>query len=295
MQLKQLLHWLESDFPNRVEVLPSPFSDSSHHIVFQYFDNHTEVVKGVRDLAQQTPIWQGIDHLFGVTLSQQIAAFEISYPWLAEYTDLQLPVWLHTYEDEQHQACAVRSSFLTGHALQAEAVQPLMVEQLAQHLGGWHRLRSTKFGGLSHPQGEQSSWPKRLESYLQTLPETCASDRQLKQQSLQQLAEQQAVFLTDPFGVIMTDLRWDQFLADDNRLVALTDLDAVLYGPVALEWVLLEVILTEQQAQQFLEAYPGEPPRLKPVRSVYRAVLSQFQVFGEQNAQAWLDFPCWFD
>ncbi len=294
MNLKQLIAWSQSDQPNTLDILPCPFSDSSHHIVLQQFNDRTEVVKGLRDKALQTPFWQGFECLFGVSLTQQIAVFETSYPWLAQQTSLPLPHWLDTFFNDQGQACAVRSSFLSGQAVQIERVDQTMVEQLAQHLHGWHGLSSSRFGSLQQPQGERQSWPKQLQAFLQRLPDASASQRHLKQQSLQQLAGHPEAFVPEQFGVIMPDLRWDQFLVADGRL-ALTDLDAVVLGPVALEWVLLEALLTEQQASWFLKAYPEPPPTLAPVRQVYRAVLCQLQVFGDQNAQAWLDLPTWFD
>lgn len=196
--------------------------------------------------------------------------------------------------NDQGQADAVRSSFLAGQGVQTEQVDQAIVEQLAKHLYSWHQLSSVRFGCLQQPQGERQSWPTHLHDYLQTLSEASSGDRQLKQQSLQQLSEQPEAFIPEQFGVIMPDLRWDQFLVAEGQL-ALTDLDAVVFGPVALEWVLLEGLLTEQQACWFLQAYPGRPPNLAPVRQVYRAVLSQLQVFGKQNAQAWLDLPAWFD
>lgn len=97
MNLKQLTERLQSDQLNTLNVLPSPFSDSSHHIVLQKFGDRIEVVKGLRDQAQQSPFWQGIDRLFGVSLSQQIALFETSYPWLAQHTPIRLPRWLETF------------------------------------------------------------------------------------------------------------------------------------------------------------------------------------------------------
>jgi len=294
MNLKQLIVWSHSDQPNTLKVLPSPFADSSHHILLQQFDDHIEVIKGLRDDAQDSPFWQGMHQLFGVTLSQQIAAFETCYPWLAQHTPIPLPCWLQTVYNADAQPCGVRTHFLAGQPTQTEPLEQAMVEQLADHLYHWHNLSSTRFGGLQQPQGERQSWPKQLQDFLQTLPDASISQRQLKQQSLQPLAAHPEAFMPEQFGVIMPDLRWDQFLVEAGRL-ALTDLDAVVFGPVALEWVLLEALLTEQQANWFLKAYPERPPTLAPVRQVYRAVLCQLQVFGEQNAQAWLNFPTWFD
>lgn len=290
----QIAAWLQTDQPNTLEILPSLFSDSSHDIVLQHFDDHSDVIKAVRDEAQGSTFWQGMQQLFGITLNQQIAQFEHNYPWLAQQTPLPLPRWLHTFYNAQDQACAVRSSFLSGQTLNAEAVQRSMVEQLARHLANWHRLTHSRFGTLQHPQGERKAWPKQLQRTLQSLPEITPSERQLKQQSMQQLAEHPEAFVPEQFSVIMPDLRWDQFLVEDGHL-ALTDLDAVVFGPVALEWVLLEALLTEQQASWFLQAYPATPPTLASVRQVYRAVLCQLQVFGDQNTQAWLNLPTWFD
>lgn len=298
MTQNEIATLLKTDEPNRLQFLPALFEDSSHQIVLQSFQDRVEVIKIMRSESASI-FWQGMNQLFGVSLASQLSTFERLYPWLAQKTALPLPKWLQTLTNAKGQAHAVRASFLKGEAIESQPVQKPMVEQLAKHLAQWHRVRSDRFGGVFGsdlaPQLAAENWPNRLKRVLETLPETTPAEVHLKQQTLHQLSATPTAFNPTQFALIMPDLRWDQFLSNGHFLTGLTDLDAVVFGPVELEWVLLEVILNQQQAQWFLQAYPATPPDLAQVRQVYRMALCQLQVLGHQSPQAWLNFPTWFD
>jgi len=62
----------------------------------------------------------------------------------------------------------------------------------------------------------------------------------------------------------MPDLRWDQFLSNGKQITALIDLDALVMGPIELDWVILEYLLSAQQAEWFILEYATfTPPPLK--------------------------------
>ena len=98
------------------------------------------------------------------------------------------------------------------------------------------------------------------------------------------------------FVPILPDLRWDQFLTDSNKLTGLVDLDAVVYGARELELVLLEYLLSEQQAGVFKKVYEGyQPiPDLTLCREPYRWLLFFMNVLGEQSHDAWMQAPMRF-
>jgi hypothetical protein len=94
----------------------------------------------------------------------------------------------------------------------------------------------------------------------------------------------------EKFMPIMPDLRWDQFLSQQNKLTALVDLDAIVLGPRELELVLLEYLLDEKQAALFKLYYQRQHsfPDLSKVRDTYRLLLFLMNVLGEKNIATWL-------
>lgn len=94
-------------------------------------------------------------------------------------------------------------------------------------------------------------------------------------------------------GLIMPDLRWDQFLTDGKEITAFIDLDALIKAPIEIEFVILEYLLTPQQAVWFLEEYQKTQmvPNLSKTRNHYRKLLFSMNILGETNYQTWLKQP----
>jgi hypothetical protein len=98
-------------------------------------------------------------------------------------------------------------------------------------------------------------------------------------------------------GLIMPDLRWDQFLTDGKTLTSLVDLDAIITGPIEIEWVILEYLLNEQQANIFYKEYSNflVPPNIASKRKVHRHLLFKMNILGETNQSKWMAHPIIFD
>lgn len=94
-------------------------------------------------------------------------------------------------------------------------------------------------------------------------------------------------------GLIMPDLRWDQFLTDGKEITAFIDLDALIKAPIEIEFVILEYLLTPQQAVWFLEEYQKTQmvPNLSNTRNHYRKLLFNMNILGETDYQTWLKQP----
>ncbi len=89
----------------------------------------------------------------------------------------------------------------------------------------------------------------------------------------------------------MPDLRWDQFLIkNDNPKLALLDLDAFVFAPRELDFILLEFLLDQQQIQCFTEVYSKYHaiPDLEYARPAYRLLLFFMEVLGEQDIDKWM-------
>lgn len=71
------------------------------------------------------------------------------------------------------------------------------------------------------------------------------------------------------------------------------DLDAIVYGPKTLEFVLLEYLLDQKQAEIFAVEYMNHQtiPDLTAVRLPYRLLLFLMNVLGEMDLNSWLNHP----
>jgi len=275
------------------EQIPSLYDDSSHTIFLHETASQKEVIKVLNSQsAEESPFWQGMADFFGVGLKQQLQHFESLYPLIAQYSPLEIPALLQTLVVPNESIWAIKTDFLPGQSVQSEQVTAQMVRQLAEHLACLHQVQSNQFGYIFGKT--KTSWPQHLKQQLTQLLTVHPILNSSEQEAL--LAQIDARFQPSKFGVIMPDLRWDQFLQQENALTGLTDLDALVFGPVELDWVLLEYLLTTEQAQIFCAEYERHRaiPEIEPVRSVYRVMLFLMNVLGEKNYQAWRDYPTLF-
>lgn len=178
---------------------------------------------------------------------------------------------------------------LEGETVEAENVTDTMVSQLAEHLGQLHQQTQTTWGSFHQPSLSVEQWPIRLHDTIKTLAEDHL--KPIPADILNIALQQARAIQVDAFCPIMPDLRWDQFLQQNDQLSALVDLDAFVFGPKELELVLLEYLLSELQAEIFnkhYQQYVGIPD-LTPFRMPYRVLLFLMNVLGEDDLGNWLD------
>lgn len=271
----------------KISAVPKAFNDSTHHLYLAQTLNHKAFIKLFSsETFQPEAFWHGMKLLFNFDLEEQFHHFDHLYHSLKQTTDLPITSIIATKEMPKH--FLIAADFLEGNV--ANATNEETVKQLARHLAQIHQSKSSGFGYLHHPQPQ--SWPQHLQNKLPELLHGLATDEieRLNNQINQQ-------FDCDSFCPIMPDLRWDQFLIIENDQLVLTDLDAFVLGPVALEWVLLEYLLPATLAKCFLETYQQylKAPKLREVREVYRAILFSMNVLGETDYQKWQQQPTLFD
>ncbi|QBZ84114.1 aminoglycoside phosphotransferase family protein [Hydrogenovibrio crunogenus] len=279
------------------EQIPSLYDDSSHTIFLHETASQKEVIKALNSQsAEDSPFWQGMAEFFGVHLKQQLQHFDSLYPLIAQYSPLEIPALLQTLVVPNESIWAIKTDFLPGQSVQSELVTSQMVRQLAEHLACLHQVESDQFGYIFGKTKTETkpSWPQHVKQQLTQLLSVHPLLNSTEQEAL--LGQIDARFQPSEFGVIMPDLRWDQFLQQENALTGLTDLDALVFGPVELDWVLLEYLLKPEQAQLFCAEYERHRaiPEIGAVRSVYRVMLFLMNVLGEKNYQAWRDYPALF-
>ncbi len=244
-----------------LQPLPTVFEDSSHQIWFYDDAGQRDVIKVLNSVTHDAgPFWLGMKALFDVDLPQQISRFETLYPMVADATELRIPTLKKLFLKPSAGLWGLRTDCLPGRAVTAESVTSEMVAQLARHLAGLHQVSFEGFGDITCPEFNRQThqaWSNHLKTWLeqQATPEKGVPASECDAL----LAECDKVFQPDvdagPFGIIMPDLRWDQFLQQDGRLTGLTDLDALVAGPIALDWVLVELLLNENQFDEFCNEY----------------------------------------
>lgn len=234
---------------------------------------------------EQSAFWRGMNSLFAIGFPASLENIATIYQFVSRVSPLVIPPFIAAQA-----STFVLARWLPGDILQAEKVTQNTVELLAAHLGLLHTQQQTSWGAIQQPQFTAADWRQRLQDTLQTL----AAERSepLCSEVLQQATEQVNTLVEDCFVPIMPDLRWDQFLTQEATL-ALVDLDAIVYGPRTLEFVLLEYLLDETQAACFVNTYQRylPVPDLSAVRLAYRLLLFLMNVLGETDLKKWMAAP----
>jgi hypothetical protein len=162
------------------------------------------------------------------------------------------------------------------------------VIKLAKHLAVLHQQTSTTWGRLSKPTLKADEWSTRLHDVLVALVET--NEINIPQDIVELVLEQTKMLQVEQFVPIMPDLRWDQLRLLENGELAVVDLDAFVIAPRELELVLLEYLLTPQQAELFKQVYQAylPIPDLSDCRYSYRLLLFLMNVLGESSIENWM-------
>jgi hypothetical protein len=263
--------------------IPSQFSDSSHQLWFCDTVDGPMVLKLCDHFnIQQSTFWQGMNSLFAINFPASLGNIAEVYRRISAISPLIVPSFITSMEAE-----FVLVRWLPGEDVDASAVTALAIKSLANHIGLMHQQQHPRWGSLQQPEFTTEDWPQRLKMTLQQQADSI--DQTVLKPALKQ-AEQ---LCENTFVPIMPDLRWDQFLMQQDKLSALVDLDAIVYGPRTLEFVLLEYLLDQTQAECFATEYQNYQsiPDLTKVRLPYRLLLFSMNVLGETDIQVWLNHP----
>lgn len=267
--------------------IPAQFSDSSHQLWFCDTVDGPMVLK-LCDHAniQQSNFWLGLNGLFDIKFPFSLGNIAEVYQRISKWSCLDIPPLVAA-----EKSTFVLTKWLSGDEVNASKLSLDTIKSLASHLGHLHQQQLPQWGSLQQPEFTAKDWPLRLRTALQQLAHQQADliDKAVLQQALNQTEQ-----LTENLFVpIMPDLRWDQFLMQQGKLSALVDLDAIVYGPKTLEFVLLEYLLDSEQAEVFATEYQTYQslPDLKVVRLPYRLLLFLMNVLGETDLSSWLNHP----
>lgn len=271
------------------KAVAAQFEDSSHQLWFC----ETTVGPLFLKVADKTAIrasffWQGVNRLFALNFPASLAETAEVQRFLSSLSPLVIPECLVSHHD------FILCRQVAGSMLTAGNITQQNVLALAGHVAQLHQHISAQWGALLKPTFNAEQWSARLRQTLSHL----ASHHELDVPPiiLGSALKQAADIQPDRLVPVMLDLRWDQFLNEDGQLSALVDLDAFVIAPRELELVLIELLLTQEQAQIFSDKYSESHtlPDLSEVRTAYRLLLFLMFVFGETDCQAWLDRPTYF-
>ncbi|HBX60224.1 MAG TPA: hypothetical protein DEG65_08910 [Methylophaga sp.] len=266
--------------PSRI---PAQFSDSSHQLWFCETVDGPMVLK-LCDHAniEQSAFWQKMNSLFAINFPTSLGNIAEVYQRISTISPLVIPSLINSMAAE-----FVLARWLPGEDVDPSSVTALTIKSLANHIGLMHQQQHPRWGSLQQPEYTAEDWPRRLKITLQQQSDS------IEQTVLQQALKQAELLCENTFVPIMPDLRWDQFLMQQDKLSALVDLDAIVYGPRTLEFVLLEYLLDQSQAEQFAAEYQNYQviPDLTNVRLPYPLLLFLMNVLGETDLNSWLNHP----
>jgi len=232
---------------------------------------------------QQSPFWRGVNMLFNADFPNNLHDIATTYQQITSMSPLVIPPFIAA-----ESASFILAGWLEGKALEPRQVTDGMVIQLAEHLGHCHQQTRTTWGAFHQPIFVAEQWPMRLYNTIKTLADNHPTP--IPDSILNKALQQAQAIKVDSFVPIMLDLRWDQFLQRDAQLSALVDLDAFVYGPQAIELVLLEYLLNEHQIEIFKDKYQKLQalPNLTDIRLAYRLLLFLMNVLGEKQLAVWM-------
>ncbi len=275
----------------RATPLPSLYDDSTH----QLWDCETKQgdlilkVCNKRNV-KQSSFWQGMNTLFAVDLTKQLGEFQSVYTKVAKFGLLNIPDYIASSSIAEKGPAFIACKKLAGSMVMPTDINKGMVRQLAGHIAVLHQHQQKSWGQISHPKFDAIQWPSRLQNSLIQLAK---DNHAIPIKLLDEVVEQAGKIKVENFVPVMVDLRWDQFLQQDGIINALVDLDAFVFAPRELEWVLLEYLLDQQQMSEFCKAYQQivTAPDLSQVRKPYRLLLFLMNVLGAKSIEQWMLSP----
>jgi hypothetical protein len=267
----------------RSSAVQQVFSDSTHQLwALETIDRRALFVKTLDRV--DTPFWHIMKDLFRVDLGAQLGDYAQVYRSIAALTPLNIPKLVACASETDQTPAYLLTTTEAGKCIQEKNVTDDMIFSLAQHLSALHFHRQTTWGNLFDSNRSALDWSLVLRrTLLQFFP---------KDESISNFKCQPCCFVP-----MMPDLRWDQFFVSNDQLSALVDLDAFVFAPIELDFVLLEYLLSSEQLAVWCEAYlnaGGVVPDIGAVRDVYRKLLFAMNVLGEDDLSCWLERSSYF-
>lgn len=284
--------WLIDRLPayEKVESIPQAFSDSTHQLwrlQGSSLDDKNHFLKVCSNTS--SIFWQIMKGLFDFDLRIEIEDFSHTYNLIDKACSLKIPELLKA-EILGSDKAYILTSELNGNVAGSN-IKNEMVHQLASHLAELHSSPMNNWGGLNNPEFKASDWSYRLKATLVKSAKKWGGVLLNSDEYLKKALDACALIKETEFVPMMPDLRWDQFLQEDGEITALVDLDAFVFAPRELDFVILEYILTPDQVRIFSNSYSKHHaiPDITEIRPAYRLLIFYMQILGETNLDEWMN------
>lgn len=293
---------------SKVKKLPGLFDDSSSdvwEIQGVCFEDDSKLIDYViksHQVSNPSSFWQGMDLLFKRSICNSYRDARATYAFIDALTDLKIPKVCDLLIGKTH--CALVLEKIYGESIQIAEVSDSLVKQLAKFLAEMHSHPVTRKGPIvtqaEVEQGlvyESKAWQQDVLLAIQTL----SSEELAKSPWVIDALKNTSDLTIQDIVPLMMDLRWDQFSQIDGKLVGVFDLDAFVFAPIELDFVILEYLLNAEQLKIFKKAYVEEGvnnlsvPSIAKVRNVYRVLFFLINALGEVDIVKWMNQPCFFE
>ena len=279
----------------KIQSIPQAFSDSTHQLWCLQESTPDQSNHFLKVCCNtESPFWQIMLALFDFDLRTEIANFSCMYAFIAKTSCLEIPRLIKAETLDESKSYILTSELIGSAA--GSYINDEMVQQLASHLACLHSNPISKWGSINSAEFNSFDWSNRLEIVLRESAKkyggvTLHSDEHLESALLACNSIKAKEFVP-----LMPDLRWDQFLEYDDSISSLVDLDAFVFAPRELDFVILELIVCPAQIGIFRDAYEKNHtiPEIKNVRPAYRLLLFYMQVLGETDLDEWMNKESFF-
>ena len=291
---------------SKVKKLPGLFDDSSSdvwEIQSVCFEGDSKLIDYViksHQVSHSSAFWQGMELLYKRSICCSYRDAQITYQFIRNLTELNIPQVSDVLVGPSH--CALVLNKIDGQSIKQQQISDSLVQELAHFLAEMHSFRADKVGAIvaeheNNPGYDLKSWPQKVLSAIQSL----LSDELAQTPCVKEVLKNPIDFTLERIVPLMMDLRWDQFSQIEGRLVGVFDLDAFVFAPIELDFVILEYLLTTPQLTIFKKAYEEagrkdlRVPSISKVRNVYRVLFFLINALGEEDIERWMSQPCFFN
>ena len=308
------------------EVVPKLFEDSTHHI-FKLFFSDTPVPlicklcvpmalqenfshEPENSLSPSIIFWSRIRQLFDFNACQSLKNAQIHYQWMQKHTTFHIAKLYGVATSTEPFECGfLLQEFIEGINCHRSYYTQERARKLADHLMAMHQHHFQRFGVLAEvfQQTTDSQDSERLKAEstelwwtnIAKVIETIPAGKVLATEKTEALAMIEALKTKRvDFVPQLVDFRWDQIRSglpsteiskSDVGQCYLLDLDALVIAPLEFEWVMLELVLTQEDMEYLIYHYHQgiKIPLIHDHRLVYRMVFFAMNLLGEMS---WEEF-----
>ncbi|MCI0764326.1 aminoglycoside phosphotransferase family protein [Bacillus sp. TL12] len=239
--------------------------------------------------------WWGCKHLFGID-PRNVHTLETIHTQLQQYTTLPIPTVLRKHRLEREYVVVEK---LNGQVLKSFIRQP---ESILYSLGkGLAQIHQYKANYIGNPSGTFQIPLYKFQQHITDVSKQLVGmfhSNNSKIHDSFEIFQSQLYALPAPkeTTLILIDMDPTQFLTNGIEITGLVDTEAYVVAPRELDFIGLEYIFTEKEANAFRKGYETimPIPNLEQYRAPYRYLYRLLSVQGNVDLEEWLQHPSFF-